>query len=64
VDNHRVVSVDAEHTDLQQVAIAGGTNAHREVVIELPLRDGIANGVKHVLVSDAVLSSCLRGPHQ
>jgi hypothetical protein len=41
VDDHGIVAVDTEDADLEQVAIVGGTNAHREVVIELPLRDGL-----------------------
>jgi hypothetical protein len=32
VDNYGVVSVDAKDADLQQVAIKGGADAHREVV--------------------------------
>jgi hypothetical protein len=44
MDDHGVVSVDAEHADLEQVATAGGTDAHHEIVIESPLRDGIADG--------------------
>jgi hypothetical protein len=46
LDDHGVVSVDAEQADLEQVAIAGGTDAHHEIVIESPLRDGIADGVE------------------
>lgn len=42
----------------------GGTDAHREVVIELPLRDGVADCVEHVVVCDAVLSSALRDAHE
>jgi len=41
MDNHRIVSVDAQHADLEQIAVAGGTDAHHEVVIELPLGDGL-----------------------
>jgi hypothetical protein len=39
VDDHGVVGVDAEDADLKWVAIVGGTDAHREVVIEMPLRE-------------------------
>jgi hypothetical protein len=63
VDDHGIVGVDAEDADLKQVAIVGGTDAHREVVIELPLRDGVADRVEHVVVCDAVLSSRLRDTH-
>jgi len=41
VEDHGVVGVDASDADLKQVAIVGGADAHREVVIELPLRDGL-----------------------
>jgi hypothetical protein len=63
VDDYGVVSVDAKDADLQQVAVMGGADAHREVVIEAPLGDGVAGGVEHVLVSDAVLVSWLRDTH-
>ncbi len=64
MDYHRVVRIDAEHANLEQVTIASGTEAHHEVVIESPLCDGIANGVKHVHISDAMLPSCLHDPHK
>jgi hypothetical protein len=63
VDDHGVVGVDSKYADLKQVAIVRGTDAHREVVIELPLGDSVAGGMEHVLVSDAVLPSCLRDTH-
>lgn len=63
MDDHRVIGVDAKYADLEQIAIVGGADAHREVIIELPLGDGVASGVEHVLVSDAVLPSCLRDAH-
>jgi hypothetical protein len=63
VDDHGVIGVDAKNTDLQQVAVAGGADTHREVVIELPLGNGVTDRVKHVLISDAVLPSCLRNSH-
>jgi hypothetical protein len=63
VDDHGVVSVDAEHANLEQFAIVGRTDAHREVVIESPLGDGVTRGVEHVLVSDVVLPSCLPDTH-
>jgi len=63
VDDHRVVSVDPEHADFEQVTVACGTDAHREVVIEPPLRDGVANGVEHVLVSEFVLPGGVRDSH-
>lgn len=63
MDDHGVVGVDAKYADLEQIAIVGGAYAHREVVIESPLGDGVAGGVEHVFVSDAVLSSCLRDSH-
>jgi hypothetical protein len=50
-----VVSVDAEHADLRQSAIARTTDAHRELVIKLPLRDGIPDSVRHLFVGDVVL---------
>ena len=50
MDDHGVVGVDTEDADLKQVAIVGGANAHREVVIELPLSDGVADRVEHVVV--------------
>lgn len=60
MDDHWVASVNPEHADFEQVPVACGTDAHREVVIEPPLRDGVANGVEHVLVSDSVLPGGLR----
>jgi hypothetical protein len=63
VDDHGIISVDAQHADLEQIAVAAGTNAHREVVIELPLSDGVADGVGHIFVGYAVLSRCLRDAH-
>ena len=60
MDDHWVVGVDAEYANLEQITIASGTNTHREVVIESPLGDCVADGVGHVLISDAVLSSCPR----
>ncbi len=63
MDDHRIVSVNAQHADLEQIAVAGGTDAHREVVIELPLGDGVADGVRHVFVGDGVLPSGLRDAH-
>jgi hypothetical protein len=63
VDDHGIVGVDAKDADLKQVTIVGGTDAHREVVIELPLSDGVADRVEHVVVCDAVLSSRLRNAH-
>lgn len=63
MDDHRVITVDTEHADLEQVAAASRADAHREIVIKSPLRDGVADGVKHVLVSDGVLASHLRDPH-
>lgn len=44
MDDYGVVSVDAKDADLQQVAIKGRADAHREVVIEAPLSDGVAGG--------------------
>ena len=64
VDDYCVVGVDAQHANLEQVAITGGTDAHHEVVIEAPLCDGIADGVEHVLVSDVVLAGCLHDTHK
>lgn len=64
VDDHGIVGVDAEYADLQHVAVMGGTDAHREVVVQLPLRDGVTSRVKHVVVCDAVLSSSLRDAHE
>jgi hypothetical protein len=63
VDDYRIIGVDAEDTDLQHLAVARRPNAHREVVIEMPLCDGVADGVGHVFVSDVVLSSGLRDAH-
>lgn len=42
----------------------GGTDAHREVVVQLPLRDGVASRVEHVVVCDVVLSGGLRDAHE
>lgn len=55
VDDDGIVCVDTEDADLQQVAVSGGTDAHREVVIQLPLRDGVASRVEQVVVCDVVL---------
>ncbi len=63
MNDHWVVGVDTEYANLKQITIASGTDAHREVIIESPLGDCIADGVGHVLVSDAVLPSCLRDTH-
>lgn len=63
MDDHRVVGVDAEHADLRQITVAARTDAHREVIVEQPLGDGVANRVKHVFVSDVVLVSCMRDTH-
>jgi hypothetical protein len=63
VDDYRIIGVDAEHTDLQQLAVARRPDAHREVVIEMPLGDGVADSVGHIFVSDVVLSSGLRDAH-
>ena len=63
MNDHRVVAVDAEHADLKQAGAASRTDAHHEIVIKSPLRDGAADGVAHVLVSDCVLASRLRDPH-
>lgn len=63
MDDHGVVGVDAEYADLEQIAVASGPDAHREIVIESPLGDCVADGVGHVFVSDAVLPSCLRDTH-
>ncbi len=63
MDDHRVIAVDAQHADLKQVAAASRADAQREVVIQSPLRDGVADGVKRILVSDCVLASRLRDPH-
>jgi hypothetical protein len=63
VDDYGVVSVDAKDADLQQVATKGGADAHREVVIKVPLGDGVAGGMEHVLVSDAVLVGWLCDTH-
>jgi len=60
VDDHGIVGINAEDADLEQIAGMGRADTHREVVIESPLGDGVAGGMKHVLVSDAVLPSCLR----
>ncbi len=56
VDDHGVIAVDAEHADFEQIADASRTDAHREVVIEPPLGDGVTDGMKHVFVSDSVLA--------
>jgi len=63
MDDHRVIAVDAQNADLKQAAAASRTDAHREIVIKSPLRDRVANGVAHVLVSDFVFASRLRDPH-
>jgi hypothetical protein len=63
MNDHWVVGVDTEYANLEQIAIASGTNPHREVVIESPLGDCVTDGVGHVLVSDAVLLGCLRDTH-
>jgi len=62
MNDHGVIGVDAEHADLEQVAAASRADAHREIVIESPLRDGDADGVQHVLVSDSVLPGRIRDP--
>jgi len=62
MNDHRVIAVDAQHANLKQAAAASRTDAHR-IVIKSPLRDGVADGVAHVLVSDGVLASRLRDPH-
>jgi hypothetical protein len=39
MDDHRVITVDAEHPDLEQVAVASRADAHREAVaIRTPTR--------------------------
>jgi hypothetical protein len=58
VDDHRVVGVDAKYSVMSEA----GT--HRKVVIESPLGNGVAGGMEHVLVSDAVFPSCLRDAHR
>ena len=63
MNDHRVITVDAQHADLEQAAAASRTDAHHEIVIKSPLRDRVADGVAHVLVSDGVLASRLRDPH-
>lgn len=63
MDDHGIVGIDAEDADLKQFAIVGGPHAHREIVIEMPLRDGVADRVEHVVICDAVLSSRLRDAH-
>jgi hypothetical protein len=63
MDDHRVITVDAEYPDLEQVAVASRADTHREVLIKSPLRNGVADGVQRVLVSDSVLPSRLRDPH-
>ena len=63
MNDHRVITVDAQHADLKQVAAASRTDAHHEIVIKSPLRDRVADGVQDVLVSDGVLASRLRDPH-
>ncbi len=52
MNDHRVIGIDAQHADLQQVAVASRADTHREVVIQSPLRDRVANGVQCVLVPD------------
>jgi hypothetical protein len=56
-------SVSTPSTPIQQLAVTRRPDAHREVIIEMPLGDGVADGVEHVFVSDVVLSSGLRDAH-
>jgi hypothetical protein len=63
VDDYGIVGVNAKDADLKQITVVGGADAHCEVVIESPLGDGVAGGMEHVLVSDAVPPGCLRDTH-
>jgi hypothetical protein len=63
VDDHGIVGINTEDADLKQITVVGWADTHREVVIESPLGDGGAGGMEHVLISDAVLPSCLRDAH-
>jgi hypothetical protein len=56
VDDQRVVTVDSEHANLERVAVARRAGAHREALIEVAVRNRVANCVKHVLIGDAVLA--------
>jgi hypothetical protein len=56
VDDHGIVCVDAEQTDLKQVAVMGRADAHREIFVQMPLCDGVASRVEHVVV----LMPCFR----
>jgi hypothetical protein len=46
-------------TDLHQTGIPGRTGKHREAIVEILGRDGIADSVQHVLIRDTVPSGAV-----
>jgi hypothetical protein len=56
VDDHRVLAVQPQHSDLQQRTITGWPDQHAEIVIELDPPHAMAHRMQDVLIGDAMLS--------
>ena len=56
MDDHRLVLVEVHHANLEQRSVARGTDEHGDLD-DLELPDVVAEGVLHVVVGDAVLTS-------
>jgi hypothetical protein len=63
VDDHRIIALEVEDSDLKQLTIPCGSDQHCELAIPRNA-DCVANRVEHVLVSDLVLASRLPDSHR
>jgi hypothetical protein len=62
VNEDGVIAVDIEHADLQQRAVAGWADQHRQFVVHDHAAHRGARRVQHVDIGDAVLTGWDRSP--
>ncbi len=63
VDDDWIVTVEAEHSDLEQGAARGWAEQHGQVFVHPDPASCVADGVLHVRISDPVVTRWLTDPH-
>jgi hypothetical protein len=60
---HRVCALYVENADLEQRAVFGGPDKHRQIVIQKYASHRVAHRMPYVWIGDPVLSRRLADPH-